>query len=528
MDFFIVLLLFLAVPAGLVDIVCYARLPPTSYVKARGFNKFRANYVLVFSLMMAGDWLQGPYIYHLYEHYGFSVKDIGRLFIMGFGGSMVVGTLAGTMADKYGRKKAALLYVVSYSLSCLTKHFPNYWVLMAGRLLGGVSTSLLFSVFEAWVVAQHHHHGYDPTLLNSLFTRAVYLGNGVMAILAGLVGNVLVVNMKLGPVAPFDAAILVLLIGGVVISLTWSENYGQFSGAGGGVVDNLTEAWELMRADRRIMLLGAMQALFEAAMYAFVFLWTPALSPSGEVIPHGVIFAIFMCAAMVGTALTKVLMTKWKVETYMLGVFLVSALSLWIPALVHGRLSGPGALSRKSSPGTLGWSTYIQTLSFCVFEMMIGVFWPSMMALRAQVVPEEKRATIMNIFRVPLNLFVCAIMWRVSDVPIAHMFNLCCILLLMAALCVVQLRWLLPADAGRLRGRGIKKLSEEDRRFQLHIQAEAGGACDTADDWSVIRGDVGHFAGLVARPRSDYGLSPRASMRGCRDKEGLPIRLWSE
>jgi hypothetical protein len=47
----------------------------------------------------AGDWLQGPYVYHLYEHYGFSVRDIGRLFIMGFGSSAVFGTLAGAMAD---------------------------------------------------------------------------------------------------------------------------------------------------------------------------------------------------------------------------------------------------------------------------------------------------------------------------------------------------------------------------------------------------------------------------------------------
>lgn len=48
----------------------------------------------------AGDWLQGPYVYHLYEYYGYSVRDIGRLFIMGFGSSAVFGTLAGAMADR--------------------------------------------------------------------------------------------------------------------------------------------------------------------------------------------------------------------------------------------------------------------------------------------------------------------------------------------------------------------------------------------------------------------------------------------
>lgn len=35
-------------------------------------------------------------------------------------------------------------------------------------------------------------------------------------------------------------------------------------------------------------------------MYTFVFLWTPALSPAGEDIPHGLIFATFMVSCMVG------------------------------------------------------------------------------------------------------------------------------------------------------------------------------------------------------------------------------------
>lgn len=48
----------------------------------------------------AGDWLQGPYVYALYEHYGFSRGEIGRLFIAGFGSSMVFGTAMGTLADK--------------------------------------------------------------------------------------------------------------------------------------------------------------------------------------------------------------------------------------------------------------------------------------------------------------------------------------------------------------------------------------------------------------------------------------------
>ena len=48
----------------------------------------------------AGDWLQGPYVYYLYSQYGFDKGDIGRLFIAGFGSSMLFGTIVGSLADK--------------------------------------------------------------------------------------------------------------------------------------------------------------------------------------------------------------------------------------------------------------------------------------------------------------------------------------------------------------------------------------------------------------------------------------------
>lgn len=52
-------------------------------------------------------------------------------------------------------------------------------------------------------------------------------------------------------------------------------------------------------------------------MYTFVFLWTPALSPAGEKLPHGFIFAIFMTASMVGTALAGRLVRVMPLEVLM-------------------------------------------------------------------------------------------------------------------------------------------------------------------------------------------------------------------
>lgn len=58
-----------------------------------------------------------------------------------------------------GRKRAALTYCITYTLGCLTKHFNSFWVLAGGRVLCGVATSLLFSAFESWLVAEHNKVG---------------------------------------------------------------------------------------------------------------------------------------------------------------------------------------------------------------------------------------------------------------------------------------------------------------------------------------------------------------------------------
>jgi hypothetical protein len=55
--------------------------------------------------------------------------------------------------------------------------------------------------------------------------------------------------LGLGPVAPFDAAHAVLLLGGVVVLLTWTENYGdegrEAKASFGGQI------WAAVRAIRR-------------------------------------------------------------------------------------------------------------------------------------------------------------------------------------------------------------------------------------------------------------------------------------
>ncbi len=122
------------------------------------FKRLQWKFFSAYFLAILGDWLQGPYVYQLYSHYGFAEHTIALLFLTGFGSSSTFGTFTGPLADKFGRKKMTLVFCVLYAICCAIKFSPNFWVLLSGRIIGGVSTSLLFSVFESWYVAQHLEH----------------------------------------------------------------------------------------------------------------------------------------------------------------------------------------------------------------------------------------------------------------------------------------------------------------------------------------------------------------------------------
>lgn len=83
-------------------------------------------------------------------------------------------------------------------------------------------------------------------------------------------------------------------------------------------------------------------------------------------------------------------------------------------ALFSAAASIPAGLAAAGDAKQLQFGGIIQLVAFCFFEVLIGMFWPSMMTLRAKYVPEQQRSTIINVFRIPLNLFVCLILWKVS------------------------------------------------------------------------------------------------------------------
>ena len=356
--------------------------------------RFQRVYLPGFLLAMLADWLQGPFVYALYQGYGIDREHNGYLFVGGFGASAIFGTVAGSYADKFGRRKFAILYCMIYFGHCLTKHWGIFGALMVGRVLGGISTSLLFSVFDSWLVSESQREGFSGEQLGNTFSLA-YFGSSVAAIAAGQFGELAANLAPLtktgggmyygGYVTPFDLANVVLVLCMLFVSSRWKENYGNESdGQAGG---SFAKALSAMLADKKILLCGLICSSFESSMFIFVFNWTPCLMEEGQPVPpFGHIFTGFMVFCLLGTRVYAYLAGKLAVEEIGLIVMVVSTACHLTVFFFE--------------------SVQIRFVAFLAFEACVGLYFPMMGTLKGEIVPEDMRSTIYNLYRLPLNVVV--------------------------------------------------------------------------------------------------------------------------
>ncbi|ORY00805.1 DUF791-domain-containing protein [Basidiobolus meristosporus CBS 931.73] len=383
------------------------------------YRSFRNKYLIVYCLVMAGDWLQGPYIYALYKKHGLDMYNISILFITGYLTSALVGALLGSLADNYGRKRVCLWFTALYSISSTFATFPNFVVLFVGKILGGISTSLLYSIFESWMVSQHLKEEFSPLALSTTFSWATFL-NGVTAISCGLFADTAV--GRFGEAAPFFAAVGCFMLGAVLIVIYWSENYGgteKFE----TTKDSLYRGIKHIIHDRKVALVGAIQALFEGAMFSLISLWGPILEAAdvSSELPYGIIFSSFMVSMMIGSSVFQFLTnSRWDPKT-------VGKITFFI--------SGSALISTKII-STQNWIFFC----FNIFEFGCGMYYPMIGTLRSAYIPEESRSTIMNFFTIPWNIYVVFILLASASTSAPTLLTLCSLNLFLAFVLIHFLR----------------------------------------------------------------------------------------
>ena len=394
----------------------------------------RRRFLPVFWLLRMADWLQGPYFYEVYSSKVFGGKAasmdlVSQLFLAGFLSTALFGPYVGRLADKRGRKLGTLAFAVLYGAAALTTKSSLLWVLFAGRVLSGVGTSLLFSAPEAWLVGDATKNDCGASL-GGVF-GAAYAGDAIVAIVAGQLASLAAAAR--GPTGPFELSVGFLGLGALAASLLWTENVAA-SADGSQGAPTIREAFDVACADRKILLVGAAQALFEGAMYIFVLQWPPAMSRAvgaafgeGAKVPFGTIFSSFMVCCLLGsTAFQRLSAAAVRTESSTLGMLALATAAMGTAAATAGR-------------GVAGATLASFVAAFFAFELCVGMYFPSIGTLRSKYIPDSHRSVIMNLFGIPLNAIVVGCFLSIKKLGVSGALSVATAALGLATLAAAEL-----------------------------------------------------------------------------------------
>lgn len=161
-------------------------------------RRFRRAFLSVYLLVMSSEWLSGPYLYtHLRDDEALPESVVIGLYATAYSSAAVSATATGFIADRYGRRRAGVAQCGIHSLACLTVIFGGGClpVLFVGRVLAGTALTMLWTVFESWMVTEWNSRGLERKgedgglgKMFGLMTTA----NCMAAIVGGVVGHCMV------------------------------------------------------------------------------------------------------------------------------------------------------------------------------------------------------------------------------------------------------------------------------------------------------------------------------------------------
>jgi len=416
------------------------------------YVRLRNRYLACYAFAVFGDWLQGGYIYALYEAHGYEMQEIAWLFVIGYGSAATLGTYSSAVGDVAGHRRNCVAYGLLYSLSCLLNNSDDLSMLALSRLLGGISYSILFTNFESWLIAEADASALPPKILTRLFGLATFC-NALSAVVAGVVGHVAVEMLPQTTqnkyTAPFNIAVGALLLASLLSATQWTERYGDRQGSAAA---SLLKSWRTIRGSRTLLTLGLVNALYETALYVFVFVWTPSLERrSPRPLSHGLVFSLFMLCKMVGSQGFSLVSHAVPPRVCLTVVFSGSAIAMAVPLVT---------------------SSYEALLfAFCGFECLLGVYWPAIALLRAAEISDGQRSSMMAVFRVLLNALVIGVLLLVGALSEPFIFALAAAMLALC-LCATSVFYL-PSDA--MGGRTNSSLA-------AFLRVGADGVTDGATD----------------------------------------------
>ncbi len=318
---------------------------------------------------------------------GLSYTEMGIIFAVS---ALTIGILdfpTGNLADRYGRKKSMVFAIVSTGFGMIVYGMAGEIVTFAaGEFFIGLGAALMSGSLEAWFydeikkdakqterkVEQTEAGQAEQTKQKAASTFGI--GMGLMNITAIIAGFIATFLSGISVSLPFLVSGGLLLATALFALLSLNENYGDRRTA---YTAFLKEAFLKISEFGPLKWLVAGIAMFNVAYLFYMFTYQPFLLKKGiDIVFLGWMFSLLMFVRALFSFLSGFL---GKRISY-------TKLNCWAPVIL-----GLGYVVM-----TIAHSLIVAVIGLILCEVCIGLWFPTSMVWRNEIIPSSHRATLLS------------------------------------------------------------------------------------------------------------------------------------
>ena len=363
-----------------------------TFIKKKNALKFR--YLFAYILTRAAMWSKAPYLYTLYSTvHQFTMSEIGILYLIDAVAAFICGPITGQFADKYGRRLFCHVYNFSIILNLLLRMAGTKPLAYVSQIITGIGAGLINTTFEAWVVSEARKDFGTYEIERDRFLKKLFRTQNILdAIMSIVISGVCAVIYSIwGLYAPLWISIAFSLFGSIAIAILWGENKPMADSKVSAMSQFKDACLELEK--REVFCVGLIESIVMAVLNIFLFSWTPILKEStpGE-INVGFIFTCMVLTMILGTKIYEMVILHLGCDYYG---------SIACSLFIEGGLFMIVFFAD---------SFMIRLLCLSAINGIQGFFNPLNSIIKSKILVEKYRALLMNIFRIPLNLYVIIVL----------------------------------------------------------------------------------------------------------------------
>lgn len=392
-------------------VITYLKLKTSegTIITTKEFQVFQSGFLSGYSMVILCELIAAASFYHTFISLHLTLEKITMLYITTITASTLAG-VATEIVDVGTRKDKCVISAMLYSISMFSILFGgHYEMILLGRIVYGVASSLHHTSFESYAVHEHSSLGFPEDWLGHTFSLLTHC-MALMAALSGILGQIAASTGQLGCPALCCA---LFAVSAAYMVITWEKDLNSPRFMLSSFIYNMNSTISAVRSNKQILLLLTISSLCEASMLVFTFYWAPWMSAlaseEDERISYEVLFSCLIMSSMLGN--------------YFFQLFSSSAL---------GGYGGTfqAVLLCSSVSYFLGAVFQTPMLAFLISLAVhgcMGGYYPAVGFFRGKLMVPELRSTAMIILRVSSLLLAVLLLATIHHNPM-YLLGACSLL----------------------------------------------------------------------------------------------------